>query len=136
MDSLTPENEMKMVIYFHQDQPAFIRDEVNTRLFNFSYADKVSLQSILRRLLLLPPVLVRLYAEGPVLRRLPVVGACLPLFGQKDIAQHLDGALSHNAVRRDAVDGVSPKPGVIRAERCRRRGLLVYSMARSFCVLR
>ena len=50
VDSLTPENEMKMVICFHQDQPAFIRDEVNTRLFNFSYADEVSLQSILRRL--------------------------------------------------------------------------------------
>ena len=41
LDSVTPENEMKMVIYFNQDQPAFIDDEVNTRLFNFSYADKV-----------------------------------------------------------------------------------------------
>ncbi len=41
VDSLTPENEMKMEIYFHQDQPAFIDDEVNTRLFNFSYADRV-----------------------------------------------------------------------------------------------
>ncbi|MBR6860675.1 MAG: endo-1,4-beta-xylanase [Acidaminococcaceae bacterium] len=41
LDSVTPENEMKMEIYFHQDQPAFIDDEVNTRLFNFSYADKV-----------------------------------------------------------------------------------------------
>ena len=41
LDSVTPENEMKMEIYFNQDQPAFIQDEVNTRLFNFSYADKV-----------------------------------------------------------------------------------------------
>ena len=41
VDSLTPENEMKMVIYFNKDQPAFIDDEVNTRLFNFSYADRV-----------------------------------------------------------------------------------------------
>ncbi len=41
LDSVTPENEMKMEIYFNQDQPAFINDEVNTRLFNFSYADKV-----------------------------------------------------------------------------------------------
>ncbi len=41
VDSVTPENEMKMEIYFNQDQPAFIDDEVNTRLFNFSYADKV-----------------------------------------------------------------------------------------------
>ena len=41
IDSVTPENEMKMEIYFHQDQPAFIDDEVNARLFNFSYADKV-----------------------------------------------------------------------------------------------
>ncbi len=42
IDCVTPENEMKMEIYFNQDQPAFIDDEVNTRLFNFSYADKVS----------------------------------------------------------------------------------------------
>ena len=41
LDSVTPENEMKMEICFHRDQPAFIDDEVNTRLFNFSYADKV-----------------------------------------------------------------------------------------------
>ncbi len=41
LDSVTPENEMKMEIYFNQDQPAFIHDEVNTRLFNFTYADKV-----------------------------------------------------------------------------------------------
>ena len=41
LDSVTPENEMKMEIFFRQDQPAFIDDEVNTRLFNFSYADKV-----------------------------------------------------------------------------------------------
>jgi hypothetical protein len=34
---VTPENEMKMEIYFNQDQPAFIDDEVNTRLFNFYY---------------------------------------------------------------------------------------------------
>ncbi len=41
LDSVTPENEMKMEIYFNRDQPAFIDDEVNTCLFNFSYADKV-----------------------------------------------------------------------------------------------
>ena len=41
LDSVTCENEMKMEIYFNQDQPAFIDDEVNTRLFNFSYADKI-----------------------------------------------------------------------------------------------
>ncbi len=41
LDSVTPENEMKMEICFNQDQPAFIHDEVNTRLFNFSRADKV-----------------------------------------------------------------------------------------------
>ena len=41
LDCITPENEMKMEIYFNQDQPAFINDEVNTNLFNFSYADKV-----------------------------------------------------------------------------------------------
>ena len=41
LDSVTPENEMKMEIFFNQDQPAFIHDEVNTHLFNFSYADKV-----------------------------------------------------------------------------------------------
>lgn len=41
LDSVTCENEMKMEIYFHQDQPAFIDDEVNTALFNFTYADKI-----------------------------------------------------------------------------------------------
>lgn len=41
LDSVTPENELKMEIYFRQDQPAFIDDEVNTKLFNFSYGDKV-----------------------------------------------------------------------------------------------
>ena len=41
LDSVTPENELKMEIYFDRDQPAFIGDEVNTRLFNFSYADRV-----------------------------------------------------------------------------------------------
>lgn len=40
IDSITPENEMKMEIFFNQNEPAFIDDEVNTRLFNFSYADK------------------------------------------------------------------------------------------------
>lgn len=40
IDSITPENEMKMDIFFNQNEPAFIDDEVNTRLFNFSYADK------------------------------------------------------------------------------------------------
>ena len=41
IDSVTPENEMKMEIFFNQMEPAFIDDVVNTRLFNFSYADKV-----------------------------------------------------------------------------------------------
>ena len=41
VDSVTCENEMKMEIYFHQDQPAFIDDEVNDGLFNFAYADKI-----------------------------------------------------------------------------------------------
>ena len=41
LDSVTCENEMKMEIYFHQDQPAFIDDEVNDGLFDFSYADKI-----------------------------------------------------------------------------------------------
>ena len=41
LDSITPENEMKMEIYFNQEEPAFIDDEVNIKLFNFSYADKV-----------------------------------------------------------------------------------------------
>lgn len=41
LDSVTCENEMKMEIYFRQDQPAFIDDEVNTALFNFTYADKI-----------------------------------------------------------------------------------------------
>ena len=41
IDSVTAENECKMEIFFRQDQPAFINDEVNTELFDFSYADKV-----------------------------------------------------------------------------------------------
>lgn len=41
IDSVTPENEMKMEIFFNQNEPAFIDDQVNTSLFNFSYADKV-----------------------------------------------------------------------------------------------
>lgn len=41
IDSVTPENEMKMEIFFNQKELAFIDDQVNTRLFNFSYADKV-----------------------------------------------------------------------------------------------
>ncbi len=41
LDSVTPENEMKMEICFNRDQPAFIDDEVNPLLFNFAYADKV-----------------------------------------------------------------------------------------------
>ena len=41
VDSITCENEMKMEIFFRQDQPAFIDDEVNTELFDFSYADKI-----------------------------------------------------------------------------------------------
>jgi Beta-1,4-xylanase len=41
IDSVTCENEMKMEIFFREDEPAFIDDEVNTRLFDFSYADKV-----------------------------------------------------------------------------------------------
>ena len=41
LDSVTCENEMKMEIFFRADQPAFIDDEVNTKLFDFSYADKI-----------------------------------------------------------------------------------------------
>ena len=41
VDSITCENEMKMEIFFRADQPAFIDDEVNTELFDFSYADKI-----------------------------------------------------------------------------------------------
>ena len=41
VDSVTCENEMKMEIFFRADQPAFIDDEVNTGLFDFSYADKI-----------------------------------------------------------------------------------------------
>ena len=45
-----------------------------------------------------------------------VVGACLTLLGQEDIAQHFDGELSDDAVRRDAVDGVVAESGMVRAE--------------------
>ncbi len=41
LDSVTCENEMKMECYFNESEPAFINDEVNTKLFNFSYADKI-----------------------------------------------------------------------------------------------
>src|SRR5574344_802345 len=41
LDSFTCENEMKMECYFNESEPAFINDEVNTKLFNFSYADKI-----------------------------------------------------------------------------------------------
>lgn len=41
VDSLTCENEMKMECYFNQSEPAFINDEVNLKLFNFDYADKL-----------------------------------------------------------------------------------------------
>ena len=41
VDSVTCENEMKMEIYFHPDEPAFINDKVNDALFDFSYADKI-----------------------------------------------------------------------------------------------
>ena len=41
VDSVTCENEMKMEIFFKQDQPAFVDDEVNTKLFDFSYADRI-----------------------------------------------------------------------------------------------
>lgn len=41
VDSLTCENEMKMECYFNENEPAFINDKVNTKLFNFSYADKI-----------------------------------------------------------------------------------------------
>ena len=40
IDSLTCENEMKMECYFNEQEPAFIDDKVNIKLFNFSYADK------------------------------------------------------------------------------------------------
>ena len=41
LDSVTCENEMKMECYFNKSEPAFINDEVNKKLFNFSYADKI-----------------------------------------------------------------------------------------------
>ncbi|MBO7632012.1 MAG: endo-1,4-beta-xylanase, partial [Lachnospiraceae bacterium] len=41
VDSITCENEMKMEIFFREEQPAFIDDEVNTALFDFSYADRI-----------------------------------------------------------------------------------------------
>ena len=41
LDSVTCENEMKMECYFNESEPAFINDEVNKKLFNFSYADKI-----------------------------------------------------------------------------------------------
>ena len=41
LDSVTCENEMKMECYFNKNEPAFINDEVNIKLFNFSYADKI-----------------------------------------------------------------------------------------------
>lgn len=41
VDSLTCENEMKMECYFNQNEPAFIDDKVNVKLFNFLYADKI-----------------------------------------------------------------------------------------------
>ena len=41
LDSVTCENEMKMECYFNQNEKAFINDEVNTKLFNFKYADKI-----------------------------------------------------------------------------------------------
>lgn len=41
IDSLTCENEMKMECFFNQDEPAFVNDEVNTKIFNFEYADLV-----------------------------------------------------------------------------------------------
>ena len=41
IDSLTCENEMKMECYFNKNEPAFVNGEVNRKLFNFSYADKI-----------------------------------------------------------------------------------------------
>ncbi len=41
LDSVTCENEMKMECYFNDGEPAFIDDVVNTKLFNFTYADKI-----------------------------------------------------------------------------------------------
>lgn len=41
LDSVTCENEMKMECYFNDKEPAFINDNVNTKLFNFSYADRI-----------------------------------------------------------------------------------------------
>lgn len=41
LDSVTCENEMKMECYFNDKEPAFINDVVNTKLFNFTYADKI-----------------------------------------------------------------------------------------------
>lgn len=41
IDCLTPENELKMETYFNNQEPAFIDDLVNTKIFNFTYADKI-----------------------------------------------------------------------------------------------
>ena len=45
-----------------------------------------------------------------------IVAAGLPGCGQKNPAQGLYAALTHHAVRRDAVNGVSALAGVIRTE--------------------
>jgi len=45
-----------------------------------------------------------------------VVAACLPWGRQKDVAQRFHTALTHHAVRRDAIDAVGTLPGVVRAE--------------------
>ena len=45
-----------------------------------------------------------------------VVAACLPGCRQKNIAQSFHRALTHHAVRRDAVNVVGALPGMVRAE--------------------
>ena len=45
-----------------------------------------------------------------------VVAACLPRGRQKDVAQRFHGALTHHAVRRDAVNAVGALSGVVRTE--------------------
>ena len=52
----------------------------------------------------------------PAVHANAVVTACLPGHRKKDVAQCFHTALTHHAVRRDAVNAVGTLPGVVRAE--------------------
>ncbi len=52
----------------------------------------------------------------PTIHTNAVVAACLPGCRQKDVTQRFHRALTHHAVRRDAVNAVGALPGVVRAE--------------------